>query len=188
MSRPSTCLLPPAAPAPEPHPREVGRQDLSHLLSPLLLIGIVASLGGCMIPISRAIEAPAVALGGVDLERPGTTTQALRVDIRMINPNPTPVSVGALTYDLDVAGADFADGRTDESFVLPAEGEILVPFEADVPANDLLALEAEAGPDLQVDYVLKGVAELDGIGLPDLPFQGVGRIALPNVGATPPVS
>jgi LEA14-like dessication related protein len=144
---------------------------------------VLVALSGCVGPLSSDFERPEVRLAGVGLGQPGLFEQELILSLRLENPNDYDIAVEQLSFDLEVNGEHFTDGRTTQNFTLPALGEATVPVSVDVPTKDFLERAMRLGSEGRFDYRLTGEAELDHVLAQTVPFEWQGRLELPRIAA-----
>jgi LEA14-like dessication related protein len=149
-------------------------------LAPPWMLVLVA-LSGCASPLTSDFERPEFRLAGVGLGQPGLFEQELILSLRIENPNDYEIAIDRVSFDLEVNGEHFADGRSTQNFELPARGEATVPVSVDVPTKDFLERVMRLGSEGRFDYRLTGEAELDSWFLRTLPFEREGSLALPEM-------
>jgi LEA14-like dessication related protein len=142
---------------------------------------VVIALSGCASPLTSDFERPEVRLAAVGLGRPGLFEQELILSLRIENPNDHEIAVERVSFDLEVNGEHFGNGRSTQNFELPALGEATVPVSVDVPTKDFLERVMRLGAEGRFDYRLTGEAELDHWFLNRLPFDREGSLALPEI-------
>jgi len=150
---------------------------LGPALACLLMIGLSACSG------FRSIDAdtPDVSLAGLSFARAGLFEQGFTVQLRMSNPNDFDIPVEALDFALDVNGAAFAAGGSQQDFVLPALEEVIVPIDVAITTQDLIDRVTAIGTGRRLDYNLTGAAEIDGWFTAPVPFTRSGKLALPEI-------
>lgn len=143
----------------------------------LLMIGLSACSG---VGYPDA-EIPDVSLAGLSFAEAGLFEQGFTLQLRLRNPNDFDIPVQSLDFVLDVNGAEFADGFTNEDFTLPALAEIIVPIEVSIATNDLIERVTAVGTGRRLDYELNGSAEISSWFSGPVPFNRSGKLALPNI-------
>ena len=126
------------------------------------------------------LEKPSLSIVKVDLLKSDMFEQRIRVRMRVQNPNDRSLPIKGISYALEVAGEDFAQGVSAESFVVPALGE--AEFDMNVTASmagtliKLLGRGNSLGD--QVDYRMKGKVSLSEGLLRSIPFEEKGSFKL----------
>ena len=142
-----------------------------------LSTALVAGVGGCS-SIVRQIEAPQVELVGLQVMAAQINRQTFRLSLDVSNPNPVPVPINAIRYDINLGGGPLGAGKTEESFTLPANGTERVRMEV---STDLIGTlnrlsSLLKGSASTVDYEISGdftVPLMDPI-----PFSSQGQVPL----------
>lgn len=106
------------------------RQEARYLI-PLLLV--VMALAGCATS-GPAVQPAEVTLNRVGVEHVGVGKQSLKLGFSVANPNPFPLPVRAIRYELRLGDQKVARGETADRFVIAArsEGEFSIGVELDV--------------------------------------------------------
>ncbi len=88
------------------------------------LIGLICAccLTACAV-LGGKFEAPHLAVIKVDLVDSDILSQRFKVRLRVQNPNSRALPVRGITCKLELAGDEFGDGVSGESFTVPAHGE-----------------------------------------------------------------
>jgi LEA14-like dessication related protein len=104
----------------------------------------------------------------------------MKVRMRVQNPNDRALPIKGLSYTLEVAGEDLAQGVSDNSFLVPALGE--TEFDMTVRTNMALALLKLAGKQSSsakdIDYRIHGKISLSEGLLRSIPFDHNGKFQL----------
>ena len=137
------------------------------------------ALSACSIFFPK-LETPHLSVVGVELQKSDLWQQRLKVRMRVQNPNDRALPIKGLTYQLDVAGQEFARGVSGASFVVPALGE--AEFDMNVTANMATALFKLLGRGERigdsVDYRIRGKVSLSEGFLRSIPFEQSGSFKL----------
>jgi LEA14-like dessication related protein len=162
------------------HNLRAHRGDLSvpRIFAACLLVLLLSACAGQLRP---SIEPPEVRLAGLGFGEPGLFEQAIKLDLRVSNPNDFAIGVQGMTFDLQVNDIAFAQGRTSEGFELPALGDAVVPVTLFVPTMDLLERAVQLGVEQRLNYRLSGEADMDSLFVGRVPFQYQGKLALPRI-------
>lgn len=148
----------------------------------LLILSLCSALLPACSLLAPNFDKPDLSVVGVELLGGNLLQQNFRVTLKIHNPNDRALPVDGVTAHLAVGGEPMADGSTDRSFVVPAQGDAQV--EVTVAANMAQGilkiakyLGAHAGP---VAYELTGVVRLDLPWYRKLPFHESGSFSLSN--------
>ena len=158
---------------------------MSRILSPGLaaglLIVLVAGLTGCS-ALAPRIETPRLSIVGIAMTSADLFNQQFLVRLNVENPNDRQLPVKAIDYKLFLEGDSFAEGSTNNAFVVPASGA--TEFDMTVRTNFISGagrlLSRLNGRD-QVNYVLEGTVRTDLGLLQKIPFQRSGTVNLQMV-------
>lgn len=145
----------------------------------VLLPAVFAMLSGCAALRLSNAEAPSVAVSNVALGDFSLAEQALEVTLEVSNPNAFSLPVDGIDYALQVDGETLADGATNESFTLPANGRetVTLSVTGDV-LKGLARYQSWRQSDRNaVDYVLSGSLRLVGVPV-SLPFSHADSVSL----------
>lgn len=138
---------------------------------PLVLVLLAACASTSPIP-------PQVRITDLRLLDSGVFEQRFQIDLRIGNPNDFALPLDGLTFDLDVNGADFASGFSNETVTVPRLGEAVLSVTASTTVIDLvqqMVLLAERG---DLSYRVHGVAYLDSLARRRAPYETVGTFRL----------
>jgi LEA14-like dessication related protein len=146
----------------------------------LLLGGVLAVvLAGCSV-LAPKLETPRLSIVNVEVLKTDIFEQRLKVRLRVQNPNDRELPVKGITYCMEVAGEDFAQGASAAAFNVPALGE--AEFDMNVTANmatTLIRVLTQSGGDRDsLDYRMVGKVSLAKGFLRQIPFEEKGTIKL----------
>lgn len=155
---------------------------MAHLKTPPIVMFAVSwlTLCGCA-STGTLIETPAVVLSSVKLESASIRRQTFLLGIDIANPNPFPLPVKSLSYQVKLDGEQFASGETDANFTIPANGDGAFALKVDL---DLLRTTHQIRSLLQngstgaVNYDLDGRLNADIPFAPPIPFATSGVISI----------
>lgn len=149
---------------------------MSRYLAPLVLIIVIAGLGGCVSP--QKVETPSIALQDVKLLNAVGLTQYLQVELLVSNPNDFDIPLTGLKFGMQMNGQDFAEGLSNQRVDIPRLGRAVVPVEVTVSVLAILkqiqAIQKSDG----LDYRVAGTAYLDHPLLPSVDFDRQGKVDL----------
>ena len=147
----------------------------SRAILPLTVLCLMAS--GCSALLPK-LEAPKFQVVGLKMLGGDQKHQQLRLRLQVTNPNDRQIAVKSIDYQLMVAGSDFAQGTSAESFTVPALGQS--EFDLDMVADFgtlLRVLSAHLG-DAALEYQVNGHVHLAEGVVREFPFKGHGKLAL----------
>jgi LEA14-like dessication related protein len=112
----------------------------------------------------------------------GTLEQRVRIDLRVQNPSPQPLSVTGMSLRLLVNDQPLARGVSAERFSVPALGEATTSIVTSTTLIDLLRQMYGAQTRASLDYRLEGKLYLDKPSGRSLSFDNKGTLAPPAGG------
>jgi LEA14-like dessication related protein len=152
------------------------------LLQRLVVGGVLAAaaLVAACSSLPRALAPPAVELTGLSLLRATSDRQDFRVTLRIANPNPIPIPVEDLRFNIRLGGEGLLAGGTSSRMTLPARGEETLRLEVstDLVSSIRRLLSLAQGPDDALSYELDGYIALDRRHRRTLPFRTRGEVPL----------
>lgn len=143
-----------------------------------MLLCLFVMLGGCA-SLRPQIETPRLAIVQVAMTSADIFSQQFLVRMNVQNPNDRELVIRGLDYELFLEGDRFAEGVSNESFVLPALGE--AEFEMTVRTNFVSGigrLLSRLGSRSQVNYVVEGKVFTDIAFFKKIPFRESGSVDL----------
>ena len=142
------------------------------------LLSAVASLSACA-GTGAVIDSPIVDLTGVELTAANFRRQTFLLSFDISNPNPFPLPVTAVEYQLVFDDEKFAGGETQGSFTVPARGDDSFAISVDLDilssATYLTSL-FRGGFRENVSYELQGNLTVDIPFVKPIPFSNSGII------------
>ena len=110
------------------------------------------------------LRAPTCELVGVQMLSTDMFAQRFKVRVKVINPNDLELPVRGLEYTIIMMGDSFAEGMSDQAFVLPALGE--AEFDMLVTTNFVssfgrLLSRVQGGKLENIDYEITGKVMVD---------------------------
>jgi LEA14-like dessication related protein len=125
------------------------------------------------------VSSPTVNLSSVELEKMDFRRQTFLLAFDVSNPNPFPLPVKSLTYQVLFDDQKFAGGEAASSFVVPARGDDQFAISVDIDilnsATQLVSLLDNGAPE-QVNYSLRGSFTVDIPFTRPIPFSSSGVI------------
>jgi LEA14-like dessication related protein len=144
----------------------------------MLLVSLTLMLSACASLLPK-LQAPQLSVVGIRLGPTGNMQQQpVQLRLHAVNPNDQAIPVRGIVCKLEIESMPFAEGQTEQAFVLPANGEI--DFNVNVIANLNSALIALVGGlgSRNVNYRVYGEVHLKGSILHSIPFDQKGRVRL----------
>ena len=146
----------------------------SGLLLVMLMLSACASTG-------QLIDTPDVSLRNVEIEDMDFSAQTFLLGFDVSNPNPFPLPVSAVSYNIELDGYRFATGKTQGGFTVPAKGEgefaISVQLNLLRSAPQLLYIVRD-GTKRDIPYALDGKLGVDIPLIEPIAFEAAGEIRL----------
>ena len=148
-------------------------------ISGLLLATLLLGLSACAGVTEEDVLPPKVSLADVRFLDGSAFQQQLLLELRVGNPNNFDISLEGLSFSLEVNGAPFADGLSNEDVTLPRLADTRVPVTATTTLVDLVRqalLLSETG---EISFLLEGHAFVtNGLGSRRVPFGSEGNLKL----------
>lgn len=137
-----------------------------------VLLAACASLG-------PKLEAPRLELVDVQVLSTDVFAQRFKVRLKVVNPNDLELPVRGLEYTIIMMGDSFAEGLSDQAFVLPALGE--AEFDMLVTTNFVssfgrLLSRVQGGKLENIDYEIAGKVMVDKGMVRKIPFNHRGTV------------
>jgi LEA14-like dessication related protein len=127
------------------------------------------------------VDTPEVSLRNVEVTELDLDSQTFRLDFDVINPNPFPLPISAISYGVELDGHRFASGETQGDFTVPASSDggfaISVDLNLMRTAPQLLFIVRD-GVNREIPYTLKGTFDVDIPFVDPLTFRTGGTIRL----------
>lgn len=140
-----------------------------------LLLTLAALVGGCAV---ARLQPPRLQVVEVGLLGASVLKQELRLRLRVQNPNDVELPVRGITYEVLLAGENFASGQSDRDITVPALGE--TDFNVDITANAAAAVLRLLGDRSgnNPEYRVVGRVHLASGLLRSIPFEHKGELKL----------
>ncbi|HEX7116948.1 MAG TPA: LEA type 2 family protein [Steroidobacter sp.] len=166
----------------EGYPREAGPDgplyDTVRIFTRLVLLLALATLSGCS-ALGPKLEPPRLAVVRIAMTSGDLFSQQFLVRLNVQNPNDRDLPVRGIDYQLFLEGDSFAEGVSNQPFVVPAMGE--TEFDMTVRTNFVSSigrLLSRLNGREQVHYVVEGKVLTDLGFLRKIPFQESGTVDL----------
>ncbi len=137
------------------------------------LATVALGLAGCA-SLPMDLTPPNVSLADVRYLGGTVFEHRFEFDLRIANPNASPLEVEGTSFTIDLNGRQFARGISDKAFTVPAHAERLVGLPAVATLNRLIGQIANPGAAQGVSYRLEGHLVVGGYGT--LPFSRTGQV------------
>ena len=125
-------------------------------------VALLVTMASCS-SLGPKLVAPQVSLVGIQIMSADMFAQQFMVRVKVENPNDLEIAVSGIEYEIFLMGDSFAEGASDSSFVLPANGE--AEFDMIVKTNFVSSLG-------------RLVSRTSGGKLEDVPYQVTGKLVL----------
>lgn len=135
------------------------------------------------------IDKPDVAITSLALGPNSGMQQRLNIGLRLDNPNNFALNLGALRYNVSLAGNDVATGRFAEGVSLPANDwvDIVVPVDINLFSGLGLLRTIMSSSTAELDYVLSLTADVKNFALGSITVDKRGKVGLgPSSGVESP--
>ena len=144
----------------------------------VLLLALLAAVAACS-SFGPKLETPQLTLLGIQIMSADMFAQQFKVRVKVVNPNDLAVAVEGLEYDILLMGDSFAEGTSNQSFVMPARGE--VEFDMTVTTNFVSSLgrlvsRMGGGKLNDVQYQITGKLQLEKGVMRTIPFSRAGTV------------
>ncbi len=128
----------------------------------IAILMTVAWLAGCS-SLPRQLAPPQVELAELRLLQASFDGQRFAVRLVVDNPNPVPIPVRSLEFDVRLAGEGLLDGQSFSPFTLPARGRSSVDVEvfSNLVSSVSRLLTYAQGPANGLEYEVYGEIALD---------------------------
>jgi LEA14-like dessication related protein len=127
------------------------------------------------------IEKPGINLRNVEVAAIDLDGQTFVLDFDVVNPNPFPLPVQWVSYDVELQGLRLASGETPSAFTVPADGESNFAITVDVDlmrtAPQLMFIVRD-GLHRDIPYTLEGSLAIDVPLVKAVAFRNRGSIRL----------
>ncbi len=128
------------------------------------------------------LEAPNLSVINMEMLESSLFTQRLKVRVRVQNPNDRELPVKGVSAKLEIAGEEFANGVSANSFVVPAFGEAEFDLLVDASmARTLIGMVGKRKSDKpmeSLDYRMTGKVSLSSGVVRSIPFDESGSLKL----------
>lgn len=163
------------------------RRHPVHGLAGLLLAALMLALSACS--TLGDLETPDLSLVSIQMLSTDMFAQRFKVRVLVKNPNDLELPVRGLDYQIFLMGDSFAEGMSNDRFVVPARGE--AEFDMTVTTNFVSSLgrlvsRVGGGKLENLDYEIVGKVLLDKGMVRKIPFNKRGKVDISKaLGAKP---
>ncbi len=147
-------------------------------LSLLLLLVVSSALSACASVITKPVK-PTIELVSVRPLNINVAEQKLRFQLKVINPNSFDIPVEAIDFVARFNNTNIANGKSNQSVIVPAKSEALLSLDVTAGLNRLASSLSTLlqGKTLNLDYELSGNVKVATWPEP-IPFDVIGAMDL----------
>jgi LEA14-like dessication related protein len=147
----------------------------------LLRIGLILAMLLLTACVSTHLAAPKLTVVNVGMVSADVFSQQFRIRLHVHNPNDRELPIKAIEYQLFLQGDSFADGVSDQAFVVPVQGD--AEFDTVVTTNFMssvgrLLSKLNSSDGNKVQYALVGHVQLTRGMWRKIPFSEQGMVEL----------
>ena len=151
---------------------------LKRLARPFVLLLTAALITGCT-TLGSELVAPSLEVTGVQMLSTDMFAQRFKVRVLVKNPNDLELPIKGLDYQIILMGDSFAEGQSNDVFLLPAGGE--AEFDMLVTTNFVssfgrLLSRVQGGKLENIDYEITGKVMVDKGMVRKIPFNHRGTV------------
>ena len=139
-------------------------------LALLASMGVVLLLSSCA-SFGSLLESPGVSVVNITPEPSGGFEQRFRVELRLTNPNQTPLEVEGLRFELELNGQRLARGQTGDAVRVPRLGDATLEVTASTTLLDVFRQVMAIPGTSDVRYRVSGRVFLKGFFPPYVDFD-----------------
>jgi LEA14-like dessication related protein len=149
-----------------------------------IVVLLLALLAGCA-GIAGLSQKPELSLVGIDLLEFAMQQQRFEIRLTVLNPNDIALPISALDFSIELGGAPFASGASEQAVTVPPRGEALLQVKANSDLGRVLKQwrEMKRSTRGRIDYTIRGTVAVRGVG--EFPFERQGDVQLPQFNAAP---
>ncbi|HEX4975860.1 MAG TPA: LEA type 2 family protein [Pseudomonadales bacterium] len=146
----------------------------------LFIFFMALLLSGCESVLREAVKAPEVNLTAFRMAEVGLINQTFVLTLNIKNPNKVPLPIKGFSYQIFVAGDEFANGNSQSEFSLPAGGEknVDVSVTMNLLRSGTHLAHVIQGGSTTIDYELRGLINVNLPLLGGIPINKKGQIDL----------
>ncbi len=149
-----------------------------NLICKSLLLACVLLMGGCA---STRFEAPKLSIINVGMVSADVFSQQFKIRLHVRNPNDRELPIRGIDYKLYLQGDSFAEGSSNEPFIVPALGE--AEFDTVVRTNFMSSVgrmlnKLDSKDNGKVQYAFSGTVMLSKGIVRKIPFTDQGMVDL----------
>ncbi len=141
------------------------------------VLWIVLALSGCTLYNARNMQKPKAELATIEVKSTDGKGTLLLFGIRVENPNPFPLKVDSVQYEVEIAGRKLAEEKIAQPTEVAAKSTAIVQLPMRLKFADLFSSIGELLRNDFAAYRLKGSAQ---VGLFNLPFDESGQFKIEN--------
>jgi LEA14-like dessication related protein len=144
------------------------------------LVSAIGVLAACAGPVTL-VDSPTIRLTRIESGHMSFNRQTFVLGFDISNPNSFPLPVQVLNYNVQIADQQFASGKTDGAFTVPANGDSSFAISVDLDMmqqSSRIGTLLRAGSQGQIPYELSGSLTVDIPFTQAIPFSNKGTISL----------
>lgn len=147
------------------------QEKLRNCVSILLLI-LVVSFSACA-GLYKRLEPPTIHLVDIEVKELKALEAVLSVQLRVLNPNDTPIVAKGINCELEINNHHLASGVSNAVTEIPAFGTAILPIELFSSALDVVKSVIALSDKKTLTYKIKGRLRLEGGSLlqASIPFE-----------------
>ncbi|WP_020396726.1 LEA type 2 family protein [Thiolinea disciformis] len=142
-----------------------------------MVLGWALALAGCsaMGPASNFIQAPKISIQDASVQNISLMQGTGLVTLQITNPNPVPIPLEGVQYNLRLNGAQVASGAQRQSMHLMPNQPMAVQIPIQLNLQQIMQLAPNLWRSQQVQYELDGAVQVPYL---SIPFQRQGEIGV----------
>lgn len=144
------------------------------------VVATICMLAACAGPVTL-VDSPSIRLTRIDSGHMSFNRQNFVLGFDISNPNSFPLPVQVLNYNVQIADQDFASGKTEGAFTVPANGDSSFAISVDLDMmqqSSSISSLLRVGSQGQIPYELNGSLTVDIPFTRAIPFSNKGTISL----------
>jgi LEA14-like dessication related protein len=144
------------------------------------ILATICMLAACAGP-AMLVDSPTIRLTRIESGHMSFNRQTFVLGFDISNPNSFPLPVQVLNYNVQIADQQFASGKTDGAFTVPANGDSSFAISVDLDMmqqTSRIGTLLRAGSQGQIPYELNGSLTVDIPFTQAIPFSNKGTISL----------
>ena len=141
---------------------------------------LMFSLNGCSSIVKDVLKEPEISVGELKLVKAGLINQTFLLTLLVTNPNQVTLPIKSFTYNIQLAGDEFASGSTSQAFSIPSKGtesiDLTVKLNLLRSSSHLVNIIKSGSKD--INYQINGSIAIDLPFMAPVPVSKVGSLKL----------